>query len=152
MLESIGIVGWCWPGTATYPDYVMPAVRDWWAKLFTSSASIRMEALSNANMYTWNDMNEPSVFNGPELSMHRDNLHRSGGGETGLQVKWWEHREVHNIVGMYVQMSSHNGQLLRTNNAERTFVLSRSFFAGSQRFGLIFLLSDPNLSLLIIII
>ena len=30
---------------------------------------------SNENLYTWNDMNEPSVFNGPEVSMHRDMIH-----------------------------------------------------------------------------
>ncbi|MEQ2180959.1 hypothetical protein GOODEAATRI_006597, partial [Goodea atripinnis] len=34
------------------------------------------------NLYTWNDMNEPSVFNGPEVTMHKDAMHGS-----------WEHRE-----------------------------------------------------------
>lgn len=43
------------------------------------------------NLYTWNDMNEPSVFNGPEVTMHKDALH---GG--------WEHRDVHNLYGFYV--------------------------------------------------
>lgn len=35
-------------------------------------------------------MNEPSVFDGPEISMPRDNIHAGG----------WEHRDVHNINGM----------------------------------------------------
>jgi hypothetical protein len=35
-------------------------------------------------------MNEPSVFDGPEISMPRDNIHDGG----------WEHRDVHNINGM----------------------------------------------------
>jgi hypothetical protein len=35
-------------------------------------------------------MNEPSVFDGPEISMPRDNVHHGG----------WEHRDVHNINGM----------------------------------------------------
>ena len=44
------------------------------------------------DLYTWNDMNEPSVFNGPEITMHKDAKHAGG----------WEARDVHNIYGMYV--------------------------------------------------
>lgn len=43
------------------------------------------------NLYTWNDMNEPSVFNGPEVTMHKDAVHGA-----------WEHRDVHNLYGLYV--------------------------------------------------
>ena len=41
-------------------------------------------------------MNEPSVFNGPEITMHKDAVHFGG----------WEHREVHNMYGTYL-VSSH---------------------------------------------
>lgn len=34
-------------------------------------------------------MNEPSVFSGPEITMHKDALHYGG----------FEHRDVHNIYG-----------------------------------------------------
>ena len=47
---------------------------------------------STLDLYTWNDMNEPSVFNGPEITMHKDALHFEG----------WEHRDVHNIYGTYL--------------------------------------------------
>lgn len=43
------------------------------------------------NLYTWNDMNEPSVFNGPEVTMHKDAL-----------LGKWENRDVHNLYGLYV--------------------------------------------------
>lgn len=46
---------------------------------------------SMENLYTWNDMNEPSVFNGPEVTMHKDALFGS-----------WENRDVHNLYGFYV--------------------------------------------------
>ena len=36
-------------------------------------------------------MNEPSVFNGPEITMQKDNIH------PGVNA---EHREVHNALGM----------------------------------------------------
>lgn len=51
------------------------------------------------NLYTWNDMNEPSVFNGPEVTMHKDAMH-------GV----WEHRDVHNLYGFYV-VSAHRSSV-----------------------------------------
>jgi alpha 1,3-glucosidase len=45
---------------------------------------------STENMHIWNDMNEPSVFNGPEVTMPKDNVHHGG----------WEHREIHNTYGL----------------------------------------------------
>jgi hypothetical protein len=45
---------------------------------------------STKYLFIWNDMNEPSVFDGPEISMPRDNIHHGG----------WEHRDVHNLNGM----------------------------------------------------
>lgn len=47
---------------------------------------------TDENVFTWNDMNEPSVFNGPEITMHKDVVHYGG----------WEHRDVHNLYGFYV--------------------------------------------------
>ena len=46
---------------------------------------------STPSLYVWNDMNEPSVFNGPEQTMSKDVLHYGG----------WEHRELHNLYGFY---------------------------------------------------
>ena len=40
-------------------------VRDWWADRF----SLENWQGSTKNLFVWNDMNEPSVFNGPEVSM-----------------------------------------------------------------------------------
>lgn len=48
------------------------------------------------NLHVWNDMNEPSVFNGPEITMVKDAKHGQ-----------WEHRDVHNLYGFYV-VSEHN--------------------------------------------
>uniref|UniRef100_A0A8B9H008 Glucosidase II alpha subunit n=1 Tax=Astyanax mexicanus TaxID=7994 RepID=A0A8B9H008_ASTMX len=79
---------------------------------------------SMENLFTWNDMNEPSVFNGPEVTMHKDAMHGN-----------WEHRDVHNIYGIYVQRATAEGQIQRSGGTERPFVLTRAFFAGSQRYG-----------------
>lgn len=95
-------------------------MRAWWASMF---AYDQYEG-SMENLYTWNDMNEPSVFNGPEVTMHKDAVHGA-----------WEHRDLHNIYGFYVQMATAEGLIQRSGGVERPFVLTRAFFAGSQRYG-----------------
>ncbi|XP_046694477.1 neutral alpha-glucosidase AB isoform X3 [Silurus meridionalis] len=112
--------GWCWPGSAGYPDFTNPEMRAWWASQF---AYDKYEG-SMENLYTWNDMNEPSVFNGPEVTMHKDML-----------LGRWENRDVHNLYGLYVHMATAEGLIRRSGSTERPFVLSRAFFAGSQRYG-----------------
>uniref|UniRef100_A0A8C7ZAV1 Glucosidase II alpha subunit b n=1 Tax=Oryzias sinensis TaxID=183150 RepID=A0A8C7ZAV1_9TELE len=112
--------GWCWPGNAGYPDFTRADMRAWWASMF---AYDQYEG-SMENLYTWNDMNEPSVFNGPEVTMHKDAVHGD-----------WENRDVHNLYGLYVQMATADGLVQRSGGVERPFVLTRAFFAGSQRYG-----------------
>lgn len=113
--------GWCWPGASSYLDMLNPEIRSWWADKFSLSSYKG----STRSLYIWNDMNEPSVFNGPELTMPRDALHF---GDV-------EHREVHNAYGYFFHMGSADGLLKRGGGNDRPFVLSRAFFAGSQRVG-----------------
>uniref|UniRef100_A0A8D0G620 Glucosidase alpha, neutral C n=1 Tax=Sphenodon punctatus TaxID=8508 RepID=A0A8D0G620_SPHPU len=62
---------------------------------------------------------------GTELTMPKDAVHHGN----------WEHREVHNLYGFYQQMATAEGLVRRSGGVERPFVLTRSFFAGSQKFG-----------------
>lgn len=78
--------GHCWPGNSMWVDYTKPAARSWWSSLF---AYDRYEG-SRKTLFTWNDMNEPSVFGGPEVTMPKNVLHH---GDV-------EHREIHNLYGM----------------------------------------------------
>ncbi|KAF4757963.1 hypothetical protein FOZ63_008528, partial [Perkinsus olseni] len=70
----------CWPGLSAWPDFINPRVRDWWGLFFKPDGL-------NDNFYTWNDMNEPSVFDVPEKTMYRNLVHIGG----------TEHRDVHNL-------------------------------------------------------
>eukprot|EP01041_Mallomonas_annulata_P005876 gene5876-11870_t len=116
--------GWCWPGSSSYLDFTNSKVREWWASRF----SLQNYIGSTMDLFTWNDMNEPSVFNGPEVSMPKDTLSLEG----------VEHREWHNLYGMYMQRATSEGLTMRDpKKALRPFVLSRAFWAGSQRFGAI---------------
>lgn len=115
--------GWCWPGSSSYVDLLNPEIRSWWGDKF----SLDSYTGSTQYLHIWNDMNEPSVFNGPEVTMPRDALHHGG----------VEHRELHNAYGYYFQMATSNGLLKRGDGKDRPFVLGRAFFAGSQRYGAI---------------
>lgn len=77
----------------------------------------------------WNDMNEPSVFSTSTHTMPMDMIHWRANG------KWFEHRDIHNAYGAFHQRSSFRGLLARDNHQRRPFVLTRSFFLGSQKFG-----------------
>ncbi|GIL86778.1 hypothetical protein Vretimale_15637 [Volvox reticuliferus] len=118
--------GWCWPGSSSYLDVTSPVVREWWAQQFT----LDKYKGSTKHLYIWNDMNEPSVFNGPEITMQKDNLHYGN----------VEHRDNHNLFGIYYHMGTAEGLKLRGSqvdpeNGDRPFVLSRAFFSGTQRVG-----------------
>ncbi|PSR80124.1 alpha glucosidase-like protein [Coniella lustricola] len=114
--------GWCWPGSSHWVDCFNPEAIKWWKSLFQYSAfQGTME-----NTWVWNDMNEPSVFNGPEVTMPKDNIHHGG----------WEHRDIHNINGMTFHNATYEALLSRKKGElRRPFVLTRSFFSGSQRIG-----------------
>lgn len=114
--------GVCWPGVSAYIDFLLPEARAWWGTLF----ALDQYNGSTPHLMIWNDMNEPSVFDGPEITMPKDALHENGK---------WEHRDVHNLYGSLVHEATYEGLLARSKGKERPFTLARSFFAGSQRFG-----------------
>ncbi|MBN3289422.1 GANC glucosidase, partial [Polypterus senegalus] len=119
--EGNDFVGSCWPGPCSYLDFCNPEVRKWYSDKFSLSSYKG----STDSLFIWNDMNEPSVFDGPEQTMSKNAVHFGG----------WEHRDLHNLYGFYQHWASADGLIQRSKGSKRPFVLSRSFFAGSQRFG-----------------
>ncbi|KAF2279870.1 uncharacterized protein EI97DRAFT_498202 [Westerdykella ornata] len=114
--------GWCWPGSSMWIDCFNPAAINWWKGLFKYD-SFKGTA---PNTFIWNDMNEPSVFNGPETTMPKDNLHFGN----------WEHRDVHNLYGLTFHNATYQALLERKKGTiRRPFALTRAFYAGSQRIG-----------------
>ena len=55
--------------------------------------------------------------------------------KSNVHVHGWEHRDLHNVYGYYVHKATFEGLQQRSEGHLRPFVLSRSFFAGSQRYG-----------------
>ena len=90
-----------------------------WSEKF----SIKNHVGSTLRLYICSDMNGPSVFNGPEVTMSRDALYNGGVG----------HREPRNAYSYYLDMATSNGFVKRGDGKDRPFVLSRAFFSGSRR-------------------
>ncbi|CAG8521039.1 16051_t:CDS:10, partial [Dentiscutata erythropus] len=108
-------------GSSSWIDYTNPLAQEWWSKKF----AFDQYKGSTEALFTWNDMNEPSVFNSPELTMPKNLIHHGG----------WEHRDLHNIYGFAYHRATAQGLINRTESPRRPFVLSRAFFVGSQRYG-----------------
>lgn len=110
-----------WPGSCAFPDFTRPETQQWWKTLYKDYMNTGIDGV-------WNDMNEPSVFNGPNGSMPLDNWHR-GGGTLSPDI----HQRYHNVYGMLMVKASREG-ILDVNPDKRPFVLSRAGFLGSHRY------------------
>lgn len=111
-----------WPGRCAFPDYTSADVRRWWGEL--TARFVRMGADG-----VWNDMNEPSVFDGPGRTMPTDCRHQADPELGGPD----NHARYHNIYGMQMARATYEG-LLRERPDRRPFVLSRSNFLGGHRY------------------
>ncbi|OBA21044.1 hypothetical protein METBIDRAFT_31664 [Metschnikowia bicuspidata var. bicuspidata NRRL YB-4993] len=115
--------GHCWPGESVWVDALNPLAQAYWDLLFAFHHGLFLGR--HTNVHLWNDMNEPSFFNGPETSSPRDNLHYGA----------VEHRSVHNLWGKAFHELTHNAlsKRLAPTSRQRPFILTRSYYAGSQR-------------------
>ncbi len=127
-------VGQVWAGASVLPDFLREDVRDWWGEKLRFFADIGVAGL-------WNDMNEPALFNQPapfdpavsELPPDDQQLflQRPPEGPVG-------HFEVRNLYGSQMARATYEA-LLEHHPNQRPFVLSRSAYAGHQRFGAVWL-------------
>lgn len=108
------------------PDYTNPKTRNWWA------GKMKWMEENGIRGY-WNDMNEPAVA----ASYLPDNLRFDMDGRGGTAA------EVKNLYGFQMARSSYEGALKHATG-HRPFVLTRSGFAGVQRYAAIW--SGDNMS------
>jgi alpha-glucosidase len=107
------------PGPSVFPDFSNPAARKWWGQLYRGFVNDGVAGI-------WNDMDEPSVFDTPSGTMPLDVVFNNDGQPaTGYQM--------HNVYGQQMSRATFEG-LSRLHPDERAFVLTRSSFAGGQRY------------------
>jgi alpha-glucosidase len=117
-------IGKVWPGPSVFPDFTRKDTREWWGSLYTQFVHDGISGF-------WNDMNEPSVFNGPKGTMPGDVKHQID--EPGFQTRTATHLEIHNVYGMENSRATYDG-LLKLEPDQRPFVLTRATYAGGQRY------------------
>ena len=117
-------VGKVWPGPSVFPDFTRESTRKWWGSLYA-------EFIHDGVSGFWNDMNEPSVFDGPNSTMPGEVTHRIE--EPGFEKRTATHLEIHNVYGMENSRATYDG-LLKLSPDERPFVLTRASYAGGQRY------------------
>lgn len=75
-------------------------------------------------------MNEPSVFSGDELTLPKNAYHLT------TDYEFFMHRDVHNAYGLLSANASYHGIINRESDRNtRPFMLTRSVFFGSQKYG-----------------
>lgn len=119
--------GHSWPGLSSWPDFLNYRTREWYAKFFHDDNYPG----GSRDIHTWVSMNEPSIFDGPNGTLAKTAVHTLDSGEKV------EHRYLHNAYGLYSVISAYKGALEAAGSAEhpeRPFLLTRSFFSGSQRY------------------
>ncbi|CAF1192000.1 unnamed protein product [Didymodactylos carnosus] len=140
--------GYAWPEKIVFPDFVRSSVREWWG-------NIHKTLIEDGVCGIWNDMNEPAVSDRPigdggaKICFPLDAIHdidRKRQDDTNgpinnktviLQASA-SHSEVHNLYGLLMTRSTAEG-LRRLRPKERSFLLTRSGFAGVQRYSAVWM-------------
>jgi alpha-glucosidase len=109
-----------WPGWCAFPDFTSPATRTWWGDQYP-------RLLEQGVAGIWHDMNEPAIAG--TWGQHT----LAGAVRHSLEGRGGDHREAHNLYGL--QMARAGYEALCTQRPDqRPFILSRSGWAGLQRY------------------
>ncbi len=117
-------VGKVWPGPSVFPDFTDADARHWWGGLYADFVADGVAGF-------WNDMNEPSVFETPTMTMPLDTVHHIDSDDFASRDA--SHAEIHNVFGMENTRATYDG-VRRLRPDERAFVMTRASYAGGQRY------------------
>ncbi|MFF4173613.1 glycoside hydrolase family 31 protein [Streptomyces sp. NPDC001744] len=115
------VLGTARTGACAYPDFTDPSVREWWGGL----CGERLQQGCSGVVYDRNEPVRPVPSGDPALPRSARHALDGRGGD---------HREAHNVYGLTMARAGYEG-LRRARPGERPFVLSRSGWAGMQRYG-----------------
>ncbi|XP_060521453.1 neutral alpha-glucosidase C-like [Cylas formicarius] len=119
--DGTNFINICWAGNSTWFDFLNPEALDYYAGLYSYDNFPSTPTLAGF----WNDMDEPALF---------DNLYERTLPFSSLHYGNVLHRDIHNMYGLLQVKASHKGLVARDEGRLRPFILSRSTFAGSQRY------------------
>ncbi len=115
--------GMVWPGAVHFPDFTRADVRRLWGEWQ------KRQLLDMGIAGIWNDMNEPAVFDTVHHTFPDDVIHDDHGRQS-------PHPRVHQVYGQCMARASFEG-IRRARPDERPFVITRSGWAGVQRYAML---------------
>jgi alpha-glucosidase len=128
--------GYVWPDKAVFPDFLRPEVREWWGNWQKNLTEMGVAGI-------WNDMNEPAIDDRP-FGDEGNKITFPLDAPQGPFEERTTHTEAHNLYGLGMAQASYEGlERLRPN--ERSFVLTRSGFAGIQRWSSVWMGDNHSL-------
>ena len=113
--DSTNYTGEVWPGWCHFPDFTGAKGRNWWETEISKYANDGISGI-------WNDMNEISTW-GQKMP---DNVLFNYEGKIA------SHMQAHNVYGLNMAKASFEGFRKALN--KRPFILTRSGYAGLQRY------------------
>jgi len=128
--------GYVWPDKAVFPDFLRPDVRAWWGDLHKNLTNIGIAGI-------WNDMNEPAIDERPFGDPGRK-IWFPLDAPQGSTDERTTHTEAHNLYGLTMAQATYEG-LERLRPTERSFILTRSGYAGVQRWSSVWMGDNQSL-------
>lgn len=113
--DGANYTGEVWPGWCHFPDFTSERGRDWWRNEVRTYAKSGVAGI-------WNDMNEISTWG---QKMPNNVLFDFDGQPT-------THKQGHNVYALEMTRASYEG--MKEATGQRPFMLTRSGFAGLQRY------------------
>jgi len=128
--------GYVWPDKAVFPDFLRPEVRQWWGDCQAALTEVGVAGI-------WNDMNEPAIDDRP-FGDGGQKIWFPLDAPQGPESEGATHAETHNLYGQMMARASAEG-LERLRPDRRSFVLTRSGFAGIQRWSSVWMGDNHSL-------
>jgi alpha-glucosidase len=114
--------GAVWPGMCHFPDFTASQTSKWWGSYYKRLLDLGISGF-------WNDMNEPSVFSGPNGTLPSKVIQDNMGYPRA-------HKYIHNIYGHSMIKATYE-EVQKHTPRKRVFVLTRSGYAGLQKYAMI---------------
>ncbi|HEY4000594.1 MAG TPA: TIM-barrel domain-containing protein, partial [Candidatus Xenobia bacterium] len=112
-------VGRVWPGDAVFVDYTLDAARRWWGDLHHALLDVGVAGI-------WNDMNEPADFTDKPDEAWKNVVWDDQGQHS-------PYARMRNLFALLEARATFEG-LQRLHPRQRPFIITRSGFAGIQRY------------------
>ncbi len=117
--------GYVWPGRAVFPEFLRPEVRQWWGDLHRNLTDVGVAGI-------WNDMNEPAMNDRPFGDEGGQKIFFPMDAPSGSPDERTTYAETHNLYGLMMARACREA-VEKLRERSRTFVLTRSGYAGVQK-------------------